>query len=227
MKTRVSRLRRHLTYANVMASVAVFLALGGVSYAAATINGNTIVNYSIGAGKLKKRTLGSNQVKKNGLTGAVIDESTLSIVPRAQAATTAATATTASTATSAATAQTAAVAAAAETLGGMTSAELLVRCPEGTALYGGMCWDEEPRAAAGWIAASEKCGEAGGRLPTLSELIAYFAQPGEQFGEAAWSGDVSEFSGSVPVIAVAEESGQLQVGAGVGHGYRCVFHQVN
>ena len=54
-----SRLRRHLSYANVMASVAVFLALGGVGYAAATINGNSIVKQTIGAGKLKKGTLTS------------------------------------------------------------------------------------------------------------------------------------------------------------------------
>ena len=98
MRTLAFRLRRHLSYANVMATVAVFLALGGVSYAATKINGKNIVKHSIGAGKLKKRTLGSHQMKKNSLRGAVIDESTLNIVPQAQSANTATSASTANTA---------------------------------------------------------------------------------------------------------------------------------
>ena len=46
----------------------------------------TIVNRSIGAGKLKKATLTSSQVKANSLTGSVIDEASLSTVPQAQTA---------------------------------------------------------------------------------------------------------------------------------------------
>lgn len=145
MRTLVSRLRRQLTYANVMASIAVFLALGGVGYAASSINGKQIVKHTIGAGKLKKKTLGSNQVKADGLTGAVIDESTLSLVPQAQSAVTASsaataqTADTANTATSAQTAKTAttaAVAEEAETLEGMSPEELVLSCPEATELFG-------------------------------------------------------------------------------------------
>jgi hypothetical protein len=56
------RLRRHLTYANVMATAAVFLALGGVSYAAVAIPKNSVGNPQLRAnavttGKIKNGTL--------------------------------------------------------------------------------------------------------------------------------------------------------------------------
>ena len=37
----MTRMREHLTYANVMATIAVFIALGGTSYAAITITGRS------------------------------------------------------------------------------------------------------------------------------------------------------------------------------------------
>ena len=40
-------LRSRLTYANVMASIAVFIALGGAAWAAATINGKDVINESL------------------------------------------------------------------------------------------------------------------------------------------------------------------------------------
>jgi hypothetical protein len=67
-------LRRHLSYANVMATVAVFIALGGSSYAALTITGADVRN-----GSLTNRDL-----KKNTLDGRRIRESRLGKVPRAR-----------------------------------------------------------------------------------------------------------------------------------------------
>ena len=69
----LSALRRHLTYANVMATLAVFIALGGSSYAAFTISGRNIRNHSITGKKLRH----------NALTGAEIRESRLGEVPQA------------------------------------------------------------------------------------------------------------------------------------------------
>jgi hypothetical protein len=40
-------IRSRLTYANVMATIAVFIALGGVAWAAATINGRDVINESL------------------------------------------------------------------------------------------------------------------------------------------------------------------------------------
>ena len=75
--TRVlSRIRKRVTYANVMSTLAVFIALGGSSYAAFAINGDSIKNRSIRASKIRKNTL----------TGAEIRESSLGRVNRAKQA---------------------------------------------------------------------------------------------------------------------------------------------
>jgi hypothetical protein len=66
--------RRHLSYANVMATVAVFIALGGSSYAALKVTGRDVQN-----GSLTNRDL-----KRNTLDGTRIKESRLAKVPRAR-----------------------------------------------------------------------------------------------------------------------------------------------
>jgi hypothetical protein len=56
------RVRSRLTYANVVASLALFIALGGVSYAAI---------------KLPKNSVGSAQIKSNAVTGAKVKNRSL------------------------------------------------------------------------------------------------------------------------------------------------------
>jgi hypothetical protein len=241
-----------------MASIAVFVALGGVGYAATTISGNKIVKGTVGAGKLKNGTLTSAQVKQNSLTGGVIDESSLSTVPSAQTAQTAQSATTATTATKATTAGSADTAKSATTaehalsadtatkateatsadsaltaedagtLDGLTSKQLQVSCPVETELFGGMCWDEDVRPAGDWIEASRDCGNAGGRLPSLSELIAYVLRPGKQVEGQNWTGDVLDVNGAslVTVVTRDEESTAARYSSGLGD-YRCLFYRVN
>ena len=70
----LDKLRRRLTYANVMSTLALFIALGGSSYAAWSISGSDVKNRSIAGKKLKRNTL----------TGKQIRESRLSRVPRAR-----------------------------------------------------------------------------------------------------------------------------------------------
>jgi hypothetical protein len=72
----LQRLGQRLTYANVMSTLAVFIALGGSSYAAVTINGASI----------KNGTITGHKVHRNSLTGLQIKESTLARVPRAATA---------------------------------------------------------------------------------------------------------------------------------------------
>lgn len=55
-------LRGRLTYANVMATIAVFIALGGSAYAAA---------------QLKKNSVGTKQLKNNAVTGAKVKDGSL------------------------------------------------------------------------------------------------------------------------------------------------------
>lgn len=61
-----------LTYANVMATIAVFLALGGTSYAVTALPNN-----SVGAQQLKKNAVTSVKVKDGSLTAADFAKGTL------------------------------------------------------------------------------------------------------------------------------------------------------
>jgi hypothetical protein len=70
----IRAIRQRLSFANVMATAAVFIALGGSSYAALTITGADVRNGSLTYRDLKKDTLG----------GARIKESRLGKVPRAR-----------------------------------------------------------------------------------------------------------------------------------------------
>jgi hypothetical protein len=67
------RFRPHLSYANVMSTLAVFIALGGSSYAAVTISGSSI----------KHRSVSGTKLKRNSVTGLEVRESRLGRVPRA------------------------------------------------------------------------------------------------------------------------------------------------
>jgi hypothetical protein len=100
------KLRPQLSYANVMATIAVFVALGGTGYAASKINGKNIKNGTIAGEKLKKNTLGGSQINEGKLRK--LDEAahadTADFATSAGSASTAARANTANTADSAATA---------------------------------------------------------------------------------------------------------------------------
>jgi hypothetical protein len=119
----MSRIRRSLSYANVMATIAVFLALGGGAYAAINLPKN-----SVGTKQLKNRAVTGAKIKQgavtsarlaggavtgakvldNSLTGSDISAATLGKVPLAGAADTATNAGHATSADSAASAATAA-----------------------------------------------------------------------------------------------------------------------
>ncbi|NLT06104.1 MAG: hypothetical protein GXY03_07315 [Solirubrobacterales bacterium] len=63
----LSRIKTHVNPASVLALVALFVALGGVSYAAATIHGKNIKNGTITTKKLKNGTVTNAKVKKGSL----------------------------------------------------------------------------------------------------------------------------------------------------------------
>jgi|SRR5882757_611517 len=253
------RLFRHLSFSNVVAVVALFIALGGAAYAGTKLNGKNIVNSSIGGGKLKNETITAKKIKKGTITGAQIKEgsinstsinvSTLATVPSAQTAQTAQTATTATTATNATNAQTADTADEATTATNATHAtsaddaetiegesraelraELKVGCSntnEPSEFYGGMCWDKTPRAAKIWLIAVSTCGDEGGRLPSIGELIAYVMQEGIQFALPAWSEDVADVNGGEETVLTSDENERgKKLGSGLA-GFRCVFPLTN
>jgi hypothetical protein len=99
-------LRTRLTYANVVATLALFIALGGTSVAASNL---------ISGSKIKKHSIPGNRLKKHALTATQVDVAKLGTVPSAATAAAAAHATTADTATHAATTDNATHAATADT----------------------------------------------------------------------------------------------------------------
>jgi hypothetical protein len=98
----VNLVRKRLTYANVMSSLAVFLVLGGATaFAAGQLGKNTVgskqlKNNAVTAAKVKKEAIVGAKIKKgaitgikvtnDSLTGTQINESTLSTVPSANSA---------------------------------------------------------------------------------------------------------------------------------------------
>jgi hypothetical protein len=63
----IDRFRRHLNYANLMATIAVFIALGGSSYAALNITGRDIKDGSLTQRELKRNALGGTRIKESRL----------------------------------------------------------------------------------------------------------------------------------------------------------------
>lgn len=65
----MKQIRRHITYANVMSSLAVFLILGGATAVAATkIGANEIKANSIKTGKIVKEAVTAGKIKKGAVT---------------------------------------------------------------------------------------------------------------------------------------------------------------
>src|ERR1700727_1119480 len=87
-------LRRHLTYANVVSTICLFLLLGGVAYAGTqltkgSVGTNQLKAEAVTKGKLHPNSVNSKKVVDNSLTGEDIDAATLGKVPSATNAETA------------------------------------------------------------------------------------------------------------------------------------------
>jgi hypothetical protein len=125
-------LRRHLSYANVVSTVCLFLLLGGVAYAGTqlskgSVGTNALKAEAVTKGKLHPNSVNSKKVVDNSLTGEDIDAATLGKVPNAtnaEKATSANSATTAKSAETATNASHATNADNAEMLDGHTPGEL-------------------------------------------------------------------------------------------------------
>lgn len=89
----IARISKSLTFSNVIACVALFVALGGSVYAAGQISGKQIKRSSLPGNRIKPKTIQPNrikpksltgrQVKADSLTGAQINERTLTGVSAA------------------------------------------------------------------------------------------------------------------------------------------------
>lgn len=80
----MNHIRKRLSYANVMSSIAVFLVLGGATAVAAKkIGANQLKANSVTTAKIKKNAVTTAKIKKDAVTGAKVKESTLGTVPSA------------------------------------------------------------------------------------------------------------------------------------------------
>lgn len=207
----LDHLRQRLTYANVMSTVAVFVALGGSSYAALKIDSADIANNSVRGVDVRNRTISERDVKRNTLGGRSIKESRLGKVPRASNA---------------------------DRIGSLTAGELLLRCASGTFPIADVCVETTARAAAPYGTAVNQCastgapGGPGRRLPTHGELQAalsavQLAAGGELTSEVVPS---STTAGGLDVLYVIDQVGSVAVTPNTFAGakaFRCVADPSN
>jgi hypothetical protein len=94
----LSAIRARITYANVVATIALFVVLGGSSYAALQVQRNSvgtqqlkrnavtaakIKRNAVTAAKIKRNAVTAAKIKSNAVTGAKVNEATLGKVPQA------------------------------------------------------------------------------------------------------------------------------------------------
>ena len=88
----MNQIRKRLTYANVMSTIAVFLVIGGASaFAASQLGKNTVGSKqlkknAVTAAKIKKNAVTTAKIKGDAVTGAKVKESSLGTVPSASIA---------------------------------------------------------------------------------------------------------------------------------------------
>jgi len=178
----VSRIRKQLTYANLMATVAVFIALGGAGYAASKLPKN-----SVGSRQIKVGAVTAAKIKQGAIGRAQIDLGALGTVPTSANADHA---TAADSATRATEASIAAKATSAERLGGFSAQQIIAAarpsCPADTIETAGLCFEAQERPSEQtWTGALKTCAADGRFLASISELAAFLVQvdPPEELGD--------------------------------------------
>jgi Collagen triple helix repeat (20 copies) len=76
--SKIARIRERVTSAHVIACVALFVALGGSSYAAVTISASQIANNSIPGSKIRANSIPASKLRNNSITGRKLRNNTIS-----------------------------------------------------------------------------------------------------------------------------------------------------
>ncbi|HEY1284974.1 MAG TPA: hypothetical protein VGF04_02695 [Solirubrobacterales bacterium] len=193
--------------------LALFVALSGTVYAAARINGRAIKLKSLPGNRVKPHSIPANRLKRGvlkgarlsgPLTGAEINEITLSQVPSAAHADSA---DTAQSAVDAQTALNAVNAVDASTVNGHSAG-----CLPGTQPFAGACWQTSPSEVDGTAEeAASSCAKQGGTLPGALELSAFARLPGINLTKGVeWTGDVTNVSGlEVFGVVTVNDEGEI------------------
>jgi len=150
----MKRIITKVTYANVASTLALFVALGGGAYAAFRVNSSDIVDNSIRGRDIHNGTVRTGDIGRNTIRGSDIAESSLHRVPRARLA---------------------------DGLSEAGAAQLKLRCPQGTQLAAGECFESQPHQPSRYAFASGACSGAStlnGHLPTHAELEEFRGEGG-------------------------------------------------
>jgi hypothetical protein len=206
-------MRPTLTYANVVATLALVIAIGGASaFAASQLGKNTvgpkqIKKNAVTTAKIKNEAVTAAKVKKGTLTGTQINLASLGTVPSAA---------------NAANAQ----ALDGQSAGQLTSASKL-HCPSGMSLSHAVCFQDASGGAMNWAGAADQCFGKQLRLPTMGELLAYEVERFPEFNAppAEWT-EPESYNGteSWAMVAAGSEKG-LSYGstkASESYPFRCV-----
>ena len=146
----IEMFREKLTYGNAVATLALFVALGGSAYAALRVPPNSVGARQLKAssvtnGKIANGAITAAKVAEHSLIGSDINLPALGTVPNAANATSALNA---------------------NTVGGHAAS-----CPANTTLIDGLCFDSQSNPEAPNLeAAALGCAAKGGFLPTPMEL---------------------------------------------------------
>jgi hypothetical protein len=199
-------LRDRLTYANVIATVALFVALSGTSYAVLHIGSGDVVdnslrskdvrNNSLRSRDIRERTLRARDLAPNSLGSGVVKESALGTVPRA---------------------------AEAEHVGGATAQDLRLKCPPETVAHGGVCIETSARSPDGFLGAINQCDQAGRELVTMSQLDR-FLRASQPLPQPEWTSSVYRNTDNGP--NAFDELEAVLLGAGGNVSYDRVYQAV-
>ena len=196
----MNRVRPHLTYANVMSTIAVFGVLGGGAWAASKIDTNQIENGAVTAKKLHKKAVTTKKIKNEAVTGDKAKESSFSQVPSATHADDA------------------------TKLDGQPASDYRLHCPGNLDRAGDLCYEVNPRPAASYTSALKACALDQRRLPSDGELALVFDHIGApqdaQWVSGHWRESNSTFT------AFLEENASRQIIPGGTNGFNAAFRCV-
>jgi hypothetical protein len=196
----LARVRSRISYANVVATVALFVALGGSAIAAGVFDGH----------RIKGRSVPGTKLIRNSVTRSEVKESTLGKVPNADKIDSLDSKDFLRANGKAADtnkfgghdfdeflrADSAGRAFDASRLEGLPGTSYRLTCPPAdrpARLFFSLCIESGDRAPALFATASSACADLGGRLPTIAELEAFRQQGSITLGGNS-GGDVAEWS---------------------------------
>jgi hypothetical protein len=196
----LAKILGRLTYANVVATLALFLALGGVSYGALRIKSRDLVNNTVRTQDLRNNNIRSKDIRNRTIVGRDVLTSTITGLQVRE--------------TSLGKVRDA------DKLDGQESVTFRDRCPTGTLLHAGACFERLPRSAAIPQAAARTCGMINRRLGMWSELESVRREPAVTTAGPELTSNLSDTNS---VFAIDPDDGTVEtVSFGDTAPFRCV-----